>query len=346
MGGIFQPGGGGTIPLNDPIVGGLLYVSGADGTVGEALNQQLSGLYFNRSLSAPSLSVQEIQDGAFSNSAALFADNTRAKLTVTGSGSIGNVLTVDMPSESSGGTITYNGSTAGADLSFINTSGGSFFFDGTASGNSNSIVEISAINQNGRVIVTGNTTGVNNVLSLEASGSTNGPIIRNTSSTHASAPMNFFNDGTGLFAFAALTGGTTQTRVVNNNDGGAQDFRVVARSSAGGGFNNYARTTGEVTFGADTTGLQVSVYDKAVVSQIYCPSAVVNFTQFNSSGGDFVFQGNAANAGLLEFLTQMAANGATATVMSGVGPAGANANIQEWLQIKNAAGVVRYIPCW
>jgi len=40
------------------------------------------------------------------------------------------------------------------------------------------------------------------------------------------------------------------------------------------------------------------------------------------------------------------ANATTATTMTSLGPAGAGTTIAEWLTIQNAAGTVRYIPCY
>lgn len=40
------------------------------------------------------------------------------------------------------------------------------------------------------------------------------------------------------------------------------------------------------------------------------------------------------------------ANGTVATTMTSVGPTGAHTTVQEWLTIKNASGVTRYIPCY
>ena len=40
----------------------------------------------------------------------------------------------------------------------------------------------------------------------------------------------------------------------------------------------------------------------------------------------------------------IAANGSVATAMSSLGPTGSHTTIQEWLVVKNASGVVRYIP--
>jgi len=40
------------------------------------------------------------------------------------------------------------------------------------------------------------------------------------------------------------------------------------------------------------------------------------------------------------------ANGSVATALSSVGPTGAHTTVQEWFAVKNAAGVVRYIPAF
>ncbi|MGH6872633.1 MAG: DUF2793 domain-containing protein [Rhizomicrobium sp.] len=41
-----------------------------------------------------------------------------------------------------------------------------------------------------------------------------------------------------------------------------------------------------------------------------------------------------------------AANGAVATALSSVGPTGAHTTVQEWFAVKNASGVIRYIPAF
>jgi hypothetical protein len=41
-----------------------------------------------------------------------------------------------------------------------------------------------------------------------------------------------------------------------------------------------------------------------------------------------------------------AANGAVATALTSVGPAGAHTTVQEWFVVKNAAGTLRYIPAF
>ena len=42
----------------------------------------------------------------------------------------------------------------------------------------------------------------------------------------------------------------------------------------------------------------------------------------------------------------IAANGSVATVLGGLGPAGSHTAVQEWIAIKNASGVTRYIPAF
>jgi hypothetical protein len=42
----------------------------------------------------------------------------------------------------------------------------------------------------------------------------------------------------------------------------------------------------------------------------------------------------------------MTANGIVATALTAVGPTGAHTTAQEWLTVTNAAGTVRYIPCF
>ncbi len=54
------------------------------------------------------------------------------------------------------------------------------------------------------------------------------------------------------------------------------------------------------------------------------------------------------NTGRLKFSAgaHFSSNGSVATALTALGPAGANAAVQEWLTITNAAGVTRYVPCF
>jgi hypothetical protein len=44
--------------------------------------------------------------------------------------------------------------------------------------------------------------------------------------------------------------------------------------------------------------------------------------------------------------TSIIANGSVATAITSVGPTGSNTTVQEWLQVRNASGTIRYIPCF
>ncbi len=50
--------------------------------------------------------------------------------------------------------------------------------------------------------------------------------------------------------------------------------------------------------------------------------------------------------GGIPLIADFLANGAVATVLGSVGATGAHTTVQEWLQVKNAAGVVRYVPAF
>jgi hypothetical protein len=58
-------------------------------------------------------------------------------------------------------------------------------------------------------------------------------------------------------------------------------------------------------------------------------------TECFRSNTDGTFQFGSAN---------IAANGSVATVLGSLGPPGSNTTVQQWFKVKNASGVVRYIP--
>ncbi len=68
--------------------------------------------------------------------------------------------------------------------------------------------------------------------------------------------------------------------------------------------------------------------------------------------GSSVFQESALQVltadGKIRFgaAASFSANGAVATLLTGIGPTGANTTVQEWLTVVNPAGTVRYIPCF
>src|SRR5581483_7821545 len=69
-----------------------------------------------------------------------------------------------------------------------------------------------------------------------------------------------------------------------------------------------------------------------------------------AAGGDtdIDLQLQSKGAGLVKFVnsSNMSANGSVATALSSVGPTGSHTTVQEWLTIKNPAGVARYVPCF
>jgi hypothetical protein len=138
-------------------------------------------------------------------------------------------------------------------------------------------------------------------------------------------------------------------------------------------------------FASSTIGT-ASIYSDATASigspQVQLGQAAVNFLEQSSAGKNFqvalttnavnfpfaqgATTGNAATigavggdtnvdlgvfcqgTGVVKFLgaSMITANGAVATTMTSLGPAGSHTTVQEWLTIKNAAGTVRYIPCY
>lgn len=75
----------------------------------------------------------------------------------------------------------------------------------------------------------------------------------------------------------------------------------------------------------------------------------VTITAGNSTSGNggniTITAGTGTTAGRINFVNCNVANGAVATAMSSVGPAGANTAIQGWLAIQ-IGGTARYIPFW
>lgn len=68
--------------------------------------------------------------------------------------------------------------------------------------------------------------------------------------------------------------------------------------------------------------------------------------------GDVVLSPGAVSGGATQgnvkfgAASSFTANGAVATALTGIGPTGAHATVQEWLTIKNPSGTTRYIPCF
>lgn len=56
--------------------------------------------------------------------------------------------------------------------------------------------------------------------------------------------------------------------------------------------------------------------------------------------------GNGSTAFQVSGSGSYSANASVATVLGSIGPSGSHTTVQEWLTIKNASGVTRYIPCF
>jgi len=73
-------------------------------------------------------------------------------------------------------------------------------------------------------------------------------------------------------------------------------------------------------------------------------TAVISPSFVNQGSG--IVLGNSTDTVKFGGTGTFTANGAVATTMTSLGPVGSHTTIQEWLTITDAAGVVRYIPCY
>lgn len=74
-------------------------------------------------------------------------------------------------------------------------------------------------------------------------------------------------------------------------------------------------------------------------------------TAQSAHAGNFKIGASTAPADVLDVAgtirsDQFTANGAVATGLTSVGPTGSHTTVQEWLQVKNSSGTVRYIPAF
>lgn len=132
----------------------------------------------------------------------------------------------------------------------------------------------------------------------------------------------------------------------------------VLGTSAAAGFFAHLRTvpTGDIRMGFSIYG----VYDGTVRNA----AAITSFSEAAwtigvSHPANIKFETTAAGSttrterlrvqadGMIRFAApSQIANGAVATVLGSLGPVGSHTTVQEWLQIVNASGVTRYIPCF
>lgn len=110
---------------------------------------------------------------------------------------------------------------------------------------------------------------------------------------------------------------------------GANTLLITAGARNVAQFNTASSAVNYVTFTPSATGAAPSIAATGSDTN-------VDFTVTPKGTGVFRF-GNSGS---------FIANGSIATVMSSLGPTGSHTTVQEWLQIKNSVGTVRYIPCF
>jgi len=110
----------------------------------------------------------------------------------------------------------------------------------------------------------------------------------------------------------------------------------------------FAGTTKGIRFGNTPTNSIIEGVDNTGVGS-FQPLAINALTlSLYSNGGTEVLAFDSSTPPLVKFSTSGAwtANGTVATAMSSLGPTGAHTTIQEWFTVKNASGIVRYIPAF
>jgi collagen type VII alpha len=160
--------------------------------------------------------------------------------------------------------------------------------------------------------------------------------------------------GAGGSLYLGLGGGTTNpvifAPVSSNTTYGCVTFNGVTTLSgmmglAGGALGDLGMyiVGAQVHFYAGTTG----VADFTTTGAVFHPTTASTST----TTGALTVAGGVGVAGALVVGTYMwhptVADAAVACVMTAAaGPTGAHTAIQEWFTFKNAAGTIRYIPCW
>lgn len=152
------------------------------------------------------------------------------------------------------------------------------------------------------------------------------------------------------------TDGLTAAAVISRFSDGATGPNIHLSKSRGASIG-----TNTIVQNGDTLGIiQFAGADGAGYIAAATISAVSNGTPgTNDMPGALVFattpDGAAASVEALRVRSDqqlqvaaasIVANGTVATVLGSLGPAGSNTTVQEWLRVRNAAGTIRYIPCF
>lgn len=176
-------------------------------------------------------------------------------------------------------------------------------------------------------------------------------------------------DGTILFRVTDKAG--AGVALVSNGN-----YAVIAQNASASAVN-YLRASGSATGGnvalaatgtdpnisleltAKATGAVNLISRAAAVAVFSNPASPVNYlgvtggatgasVTLSAQGGDadVILALSPRGAGTLQVngSNSWAANGAVATAMTNVGPVGSHTTVQEWFVVRNASGVLRYIP--
>ena len=324
-------GGEGVWPIayNGTIIGsGLQTILNGSGAQGPFSNPQaLYGIDWHQvnfslaggaSINMPGLTVDGT--GAVTLKAAKFtASSTGLTLAVGGFIGSGNPAVV---SGGGGGAGVTTGNYFVGDIIF-DAYGGQYQVS-TVNNSTGAVTALTALVQPG---TTGSTWGTG---LATTGGSGSGLTISPTANAVSALSL---NTG-GNTAIGSLSG----THFTVNSSGDITGNTITSSGSAG---------LGQITAGAGSTD-HVSL--TPVASGTTAGPAVTGTgsdgVTFNAQNNGTIFIGTAASPLKLAGTGMWAANGAVATAMSSLGPAGSHATIQEWFQVTDSSGTVRYIPAF
>lgn len=191
-----------------------------------------------------------------------------------------------------------------------------------------------------------------------------GAVISYASGSDTNIPAAISSKGTGGVALYTGQGARLQFNVADTAS--AVNYTAITGAALSGWPRMYtAGTDTDIPFGISSKGAGgVGLYTGSLASlQFYAANttSAVNYLQATgaattahpslaAAGSDtnINLKLSAKGTGALQVGTtgMMAANGAVATSLTGVGPTGASTTVQEWLKVVNSAGTTRYIPCF
>ena len=144
--------------------------------------------------------------------------------------------------------------------------------------------------------------------------------------------------GTGDQGFVLINGVAATARITNCN---------IYMEGAPGGTSSKS-ILGIIAPAAATIISSGNRYDgDAFCNTFYAESGIIISTNDSilTQYGDQIDPSASVTAGNQKFINTVA-NGLVATIMTNLGPTGAQTTIQGWIQIKDSGGTTRYIPYW